>query len=197
MARIPLLAERQVGWFTRTFVYRTARRRYGRVPEPLCSVAHHPRLMWAYLLHESTVEKAARRLDPALRDIVVHRVATVVGCSWCVDFATMLALRTGLSVQRHRELSGYRESDAFTPTEKLALEYADAMTAQPMHVTDELVSTLRGYLDDAQLIELTYLVALENSRARSNHALGLTAQGYTSGDACPLPFDEQIRLAAG
>ena len=40
------------------------------------------------------------------------------------------------------------------------------------------------------------LVALENMRARTNHALGLTAQGYTSGDACPIPFDEQIRQAA-
>src|SRR5437773_1681386 len=137
MPRIPLLSDRQVGWWTR-LLYRYARRTYGAVPEPGMAAAHHPRLLWASGIHELLVERAARRLDPALRDIVVHRVATVVGCSWCVDFGTMLALRTGLSVRRHRELPRYRDSAAFSPAEKLALEYADAVTAQPMTVTDEL-----------------------------------------------------------
>jgi AhpD family alkylhydroperoxidase len=197
MSRIPLLADRQVGWLTRTLVFRTARRRYREVPEPVRAAANHPGLMWAAVVHELAVDKAARRLDPALRDIVVHRVATVVGCSWCVDFGTMLALHDGLSVHRHRELARYRDSTAFTAAEKVALEYADAMTAQPTTVTDELVERVRESLGDAGLIEVTYLIALENMRARTNHALGLTAQGYTSGDACPMPFDDQIREAAG
>jgi AhpD family alkylhydroperoxidase len=193
--RIPLPADRQVGWFTRNVAYRIGRRRFGQIPEPFQALAHHPGLMWAGALHETVVERAAKRLDPALRDLVVHRVATVVGCSWCVDFGTMLALRTGLSVHRHRELARYRDSAAFTSREKLALAYADAMTAQPMTVTDDLVARLRDEFDDPSLVELTYLVALENQRARMNHALGITAQGYTSGDACPLPFDEQISRA--
>ncbi|MGC9670104.1 carboxymuconolactone decarboxylase family protein [Planosporangium sp. 12N6] len=196
MPRIPLVTDSRVGWFTRTAIFAIARRRFGEVPEPLRASANHPGLMRAGVVHELMVERAARRLDPALRDIVVHRVATVVGCSWCVDFGTMLALHEGLSVERHRELDRYRESAAFTPAEKVALEYADAMTAQPMTVTDELVARVREHLDDAGLVELTYLVALENMRARTNHALGLTAQGYTSGDACPLPFAEQISRAA-
>ncbi len=96
---------------------------------------------------------------------------------------------------RHRELAHYRESDAFTAAVKLALEYADAMTAQSMTVTDELVARLRKQFTDAQLVELTNLIALENLRARTHAALGPTAQGYTSGDARPLPWDEQIRRA--
>ncbi len=198
MPRIPLPADDRVGRLTRILLFRTARRRYGQVPEPFRAMANHTGLTWAAAVHELAVERAARRLPAELRDLVVHRVATVVGCEWCVDFGTMLALRAGFSVERHRELHRYRESAAFTAAEKVALEYADAMTAQPMTVTDELVARVRGHLDDAQLVELTYLVALENSRARANAALGLTAQGYTSGDACPLPPAEQIsRAAAG
>lgn len=192
--RIPLKSRREVGPLVR-LAYRFARRRYGQVPEPAMASAHHRGLLVAGAVHEMMVERAARRLPAELRDLVMHRVATVVGCSWCVDFGTMLALRSGFSVQRHRELADYRTSEAFTPAEKLALEYADAMTAQPMTVDDALVARLREVFDDAQLVELSYLVALENSRARMNAALGLTAQGYTSGDACPLPFDEQIRAA--
>ena len=153
MPRIPLLTGRQVGWFTRTLVFRTARRRYGDVPEPLRAAAHHPGLMWAGTVHELAVERAVGRLDPALRDIVVHRVATVVGCSWCVDFGTMLALRTGLSVHRHRELARYRESAAFSEREKLAI--ASSYYQQSGQV-DKAIATFELYKqeyprDDVQL----------------------------------------------
>jgi len=194
MPRIPLLQDNQVGWLTR-LAYRTARRRYRKVPEPLQALAHHPRLMWAGAVHELLVDRGARRLDPHLRDIVVHRVATRVGCAWCVDFGTMLALKAGLTVRRHRELGRYEESTSFSADEKAALGYADAMTDLPMAVTDEMASDLRRRFGEAGLIELTYLIALENMRARSNSALGIAEQGYTSGDACPLPYADQIAAA--
>lgn len=195
MTRIPLADEKQVGWLTR-IGFRFARRRFGEVPEPVRAAAHHNGIMWASAIHELAYERSATRLDAELRDLVVHRVATRVGCSWCVDFGTMLTLKAGLSVERHRELGRYEVSAAFSEVEKLALRYADAMTDLPMTVTDELVQKLRGHLDEAQLVELTYSIAIENMRARTNHALGLTAQGYTSGDACPVPWDVQIEAAA-
>ena len=54
-----------------------------------------------------------------------------------------------------------------------------------MGVTDEMVAGLRRQLDDAALVELTMMVAVENSRARFNSALGLTGQGFR--DRCDLP----------
>ena len=194
MPRIPLRSDRELGPLGRLMA-RLSRRWYGQVPEPLRAMAHHRRLLWTYGAHEWMAERATKRLPVELREIVVHRVATVVGCSWCVDFGTMLTLKAGFSVQRHRELAHYDTSDAFTAEEKLALAYADAMTAQPMTVDDDLVRRLRSALGDDGLVELTYVVALENFRARTNHALGITAQGYTRGDACPVPYDVQITAA--
>lgn len=186
MARIPGLPADRVG-LLRRLAYRYAERSFGAVPEPATVWAHHPGIFWTHSLYELGNERVLRRLDPALRDLVLHRVATQVGCSWCVDFGAMLSMRQGLDVRRHAELHRYATSDAFTPVEKLAVAYADAVTAQPMEVTDEMVARLREHLDEAALVELTYVVALENSRSRFNAALGLTAQGFTSGDACPVP----------
>ena len=42
------------------------------------------------------------------------------------------------------------------------LAYAEAMTATPPAVTDEMVAGLRRELDDAALVELTMMVAVEN-----------------------------------
>ncbi len=65
------------------------------------------------------------------------------------------------------------------------IAYAEACTATPPTVTDEMVAGLRSDLDDAQLVELTMMIAVENQRARFNTALGLASQGFA--DRCELP----------
>ena len=60
------------------------------------------------------------------------------------------------------------------------LEYAEAMTATPPTVTDDMVEGLRTQLDHGQIIELTEMISVENLRSRTNSALGLTSQGFTS-----------------
>jgi hypothetical protein len=58
------------------------------------------------------------------------------------------------------------------------------VTALPTTVTDEMVAEL-GH---DGLVELMYGIPVENHRARFNHALGITDQGFTSGGACRLPL---------
>ena len=71
--------------------------------------------------------------------------------------------------------------------EKLALEYADAMTQTPVEVPDALFAKLREKFTDVQLVELTATVAWENYRARFDHAFGVEAEGFTKGSYCALP----------
>jgi alkylhydroperoxidase family enzyme len=86
-----------------------------------------------------------------------------------------------------RDLPVYRSSAAFSPLEKLVLDYAVEMTKTPVDVPDPLFAELRRQLDEAQLVELTAAIAWENYRARFDHALGIEAQGFSEGAYCPLP----------
>ena len=168
MARIPAVPEEQAGVLGR-LAYRYARRRFGAVPEPFAVLRHHPRLFWAGALAESAAEKAATVLPRPLRELAVYRTATVVGCSWCVDFGTMLQRLGGLGrrpAPAHRRVR--RRAPFSPPTERLAIAYADAMTAQPMTVTDDQVAALERELGRAGLIELTHAIALENKRGRGS-----------------------------
>jgi alkylhydroperoxidase family enzyme len=90
------------------------------------------------------------------------------------------------------ELAEYRKSALFSETEKLVLEYADAMTQTPVEVPDALFAKLRGKFTDAQLVELTATLAWENYRARFDHAFGVEAEGFTKGSYCAMP----VRAAA-
>ncbi|MCW2777361.1 MAG: carboxymuconolactone decarboxylase [Frankiales bacterium] len=161
--------------------YRVAQRRYGQVLEPMTLWAHSPRLLLSQAGFESGVERW-KALDPVLRDLAVLRAAQVIGCSWCLDFGTYLARKGGADEQQLHALAGWRESDLFTPVQRLALEYAEAASVTPVAVTDELVAGLAGHLTPAALVELAMVVAVENQRSRFNGGMGLTTQGF-----CAVP----------
>ncbi|MEV6872147.1 carboxymuconolactone decarboxylase family protein [Amycolatopsis sp. NPDC051128] len=169
-------------------VYRIAGRRFGAVPEPMAVVAHHPGLLRANAAHELMVERASKRLPSNVRELAVYRVATRIGCSWCVDFGTMLQKHDGLDIERLKKIDDYATSSAFSRQERLAIAYADAMSADGVTVTDEQVAELEREFGRDGVIELTYQIALENMRARMNSALGIVDQGFTSGDACRVPL---------
>lgn len=187
MSRIPQVPVHKAGMLVR-LAYRIARRRFGAVPEPFAVLAHHPRLLRAGAVHELLTEKAATTLPASVRELAVYRTAVRLGCSWCVDFGTMLQRHEGLDIERLKSIDDYATSPAFSDQERLAVAYADAMTASPVTVTDEQVAELEREFGHAGVLELTYLIALENMRARMNSALDITDQGFTSGDACLVPM---------
>lgn len=184
MPRIAEVPAREAGPVGR-LLYRITRRKLGEVPQPLSVLLHHRGVLRSSLLHEGMIDRSLRTLPRSLRDLVVYRVATVLGCSWCVDFGTMKMRLSGLDTDRLGELDGYATSARFDETERLALAYADAMTATPGQVTDEQVAGLRERLGDKGVVELTYLIALENLRGRANSALGIVDQGFSASCAVP------------
>lgn len=187
MSRLPVLSTKDAGLFAK-LVYRIARRRYGAVPEPFAVTAHHTGLLAAGAVHELAIEKASRTLPANVREIAVYRVAVQLGCSWCVDFGTMLQKHEGLDIERLKHIDEYATSPHFSRQERLAIAYADAVSATPVTVTDEQVAELEREFGRKGVLELTYQVALENMRSRLNTALGVTDQGFTSGEACRVPL---------
>ncbi len=186
MPRIPTVPDRDAGILGR-LAYRYARRRFGEVPEPFAVLRHHGRLFWVNAVTESLAERATTVLPARLRELAVYRVATRVGCSWCVDFGTMLWVRQGLDADalRRAAADGAPDDERFDETERRVLAYADAMTAQPTTVDDAMVADLDARLGHAGLVELTHQIGLENMRARTNSALGIHEQGFAAECAVP------------
>ena len=87
-------------------------------------------------------------------------------------------MQQGADEEKIREVPTWRESARFSDLERAALEYAEAMTITGQRVSDELFARLRALLDEAQIVELTAAVALENFRSKFNVPLGVEAQGF-------------------
>lgn len=186
MPRVPGVATKDAGLVVR-LGYWFARRRYSVVPEPFTVLARHRKLFMAAARHEMAAERASTKLPANVRDLAVYRVAQQLGCSWCVDFGTMLQKHAGLDIERLKHIDDYHTHPTYTRQERLAVAYADAMTTTPVDVTDAQVEELRAEFGDEGVVELTYQIALENSRARTYSALDIRDQGFSSGDACRVP----------
>jgi alkylhydroperoxidase family enzyme len=104
----------------------------------------------------------------------------------------MLQRLDGLDMERLKDIDNYATSPHFSDDERAAIAYAEAVTTDPHTVTDEQVADLRARFGDAGVFELTYQIGLENMRARVNAALGITEQGFNSGDACRVPWASEI-----
>jgi alkylhydroperoxidase family enzyme len=182
MARISLDLPQTLGY---RLGARFSRRRYGVMLDPGAAIGHNMQVGRSYAIFELQVERW-RQLDRELKDLAVMAAAAAIGCAWCMDFGYWEAtVNHAVPAEKVRETANWRGSKVFSELELLVMEYAEAMTATPPRVTDAMVEALRQHLNEAQLVELTAIIAVENLRSRINSALGLTAQGFK--DRCELP----------
>jgi len=82
----------------------------------------------------------------------------------------------GLSREKIEALADYAASPLYSAAERIALEYADAMTITGRDVSDELFARLREVYNDDEIIELTAIIAWENSSSKFNRALRVPSQ---------------------
>src|ERR1700712_2598689 len=174
MSRIPLDPPRSLVYGLAEWY---SRRVYGVVADPLAAMGHNPRVLVTDARFETSVARW-KRLDPTLKALAVMASAATIGCSWCMDFGYWVSTQDGIDPAKLRDVPGWRDSEVFSGLERQVLAYAEAMSSTPLAVTDEMVADLRRELDDASLVELTMMVAVENVRSRFNSALGLSSQGF-------------------
>ncbi len=193
MARIAGVSAREAGlfvklafFFTRREIARLTGRNAERMVEPLEMYAHLPGLLRGYGSLEQATAKL-HRLDERLKNLAELKAATLTHCEYCIDMGSLIARRSGLSDEQLLALPSYRASTLFTALEKLVLDYAVGMSRTPVEVSDALFAELRKHFDDAQLVELTHVIAMENMRGRFNGALGVGAAGFSEGMVCAVP----------
>lgn len=157
-----------------------------RMIEPLQAYARAPRLLLGYGMLEAASAKLDR-VEDSLKKLAELKAAALTNCEYCIDIGSQIARRAGVSEEQLLALPRYRDSGLFDPVQVLVLDYATAMSRTPVAVSDELFAELRSHFDEAQIVELTNIIALENMRGRFNLALGIGSAGFSAGMVCAVP----------
>lgn len=184
MAHVPLQYQPKgaVARLARTYT----ERRFGQMVEPTAAASHHAGVLVAMGALETAVQLGWKKLDKTLRALAVFKVATTIGCSWCIDYGYYEGMHEGIDPAKVRAVTHWRASDLFDDRERVVLEYAEVATSCPAEVSEQLAARIRAHLSDAEFVELAAWVALENLRSRFNAGLGLRSQGFS--DTCKIPM---------
>lgn len=103
-------------------------------------------------------------LEHSLLNLIELRASQLNGCVFCMDMHATEALQGGEAPRRLHILAGWREATAFTPRERAALAWTEALTELPKHlVTDALYQATLAHFTEQELADLTYAITLINA----------------------------------
>ena len=166
-------------WFIRLFFWKQ-RRTYGRVLDPGLLWGRSPWVFAAVASLYGALDRRSSPLPPALRSLVTVRVSQINHCAFCVDINSATLEKRGVAMDKIEALGAWRDRPLFSEEERLALEYAEAMTITEPGVSDDLRARLKQHWNDDAIVELTGLIAFQNLSSKFNAALDVPAQGFCS-----------------
>jgi alkylhydroperoxidase family enzyme len=115
-------------------------------------------------------------LDPAITHLTRTWVAMINSCSFCVDIGKAVAVQHHMTLEKFDALAEYRTSPLFSDRERAALDYVDEATRNK-RVSDATFDALRRHFNDREIVEITWLNALENYYNLINLPLGIGSDG--------------------
>ena len=121
-----------------------------------------PEAMKALVALENHVQ--ASGLERSLIDLLKTRASQINGCAYCIHMHTQEARSHGESEERLYLLDAWRESPLYTQRERVALGWTEAVTLiSQTHAPDAAFDELRQSFSEAEIVELTLLVATINA----------------------------------
>ena len=117
-------------------------------------------------------------LEHSLLELVKLRASQLNGCAYCLDMHSKDARAQSETEQRIYVLSAWREAPFYTPRERAALAWTEAVTCIPNGVSDELYASVREHFDEKALVDLTMTIITINGWNRLAIALGADVGSY-------------------
>jgi AhpD family alkylhydroperoxidase len=129
------------------------------------------------------LEQAVRRsgLDPLLLELVKLRASQLNGCAYCLDMHSKDARAQGEDEQRLHVLAAWREAPFYSPRERAALAWCEALTALPQTgAPDDVFAELEAQFAPEEIAALTFAIVAINGWNRLAVGLRTPVGGYVS-----------------
>jgi AhpD family alkylhydroperoxidase len=133
-------------------------------------------------------------LEPGLIHLVKLRASQINGCAFCIDMHTRDARAAGEAERRLYLLDAWREAPLYTPRERAALAWTEAVTRVANgHVPDAVFEEARAQFSDKELADLTPAVAAINAWNRLAISFRATPAGAGTATGPTLEGHEEAK----
>ncbi len=103
-------------------------------------------------------------LEPVLLGLVYLRASQLNGCGYCIGLHSKELHKHNEPDSRIDAVADWRGSDAFTPRERAALAWTEAVTdVNASHVSDEEYAAVSEFFQEKDLVDLTFAIANINA----------------------------------
>jgi len=110
-------------------------------------------------------------LPDKYRELAYYNASQINGCDYCSHYHRQAAKKTGYNDQQLDSMDA-SDADLFDDRERAVLRYSAQLT-ETAHVDVAVVSQLKEFLDDRQIVTLAATVGLANLTNRMNHGLDI------------------------
>src|ERR1700728_787571 len=121
MSSSPRIPKAELTGLHGAMVKRMSRKMFGEVPEPV-GVAWHNRKVLNLSFSVGRKIQKMDQCDKNFKTFAQMAVASIVGCSFCLDYGYFQAHNEGLDLTKARQVPNWRHSDVFTPLERDTME---------------------------------------------------------------------------
>lgn len=128
-----------------------------RVTDPFAAA---PQLMKQWMGASLAIEKS---LEKSLVELVKIRASILNACANCINMHTADARALGESEQRIYLLSAWREAPVYTPRERAALAWTDALTTLSQgHTQEAAKEAIEAHFTPEEQVNLTLMINIIN-----------------------------------
>lgn len=117
-------------------------------------------------------------IEESLLELVKLRASQINGCAYCLDMHSKDARAAGESEQRIYVLSAWREGPFYSPRERAALAWTEAVTLVSEGIADDVYEGAREHFSERELVELTLAIIAINGWNRLAVGFGADVGSY-------------------
>jgi len=97
-----------------------------------------------------------------------------------MDIRHAVGVTKGIPAEKLAALAEWESSDAFSPRERTALDFAARIVRDDLEVTDACFEALRPHFSPGEIVELTFVVGFQTFASKFAKAFRLTPQGFAA-----------------
>ena len=156
----------------------------GFCPNSVKTMYHRPSIAYAFIELNKAVMENKGHVTSSLKRLIGYISSNAAGCRYCQAHTIRAAERYGAESEKMNNIWAFRTHNAFTESEKVALEFALASSTIPNSVDDRIAKNLRLHWNDGDIVEILGVIALFGYLNRWNDSMGteLEKEAIASGE---------------
>ena len=181
MARLSKLEPSRYALFAR-LIFQAQKWKYGAPLEPAYYWGLAPKILCGLQVLYRCLDRRSSPLEAELRALVSNRIAHLCHCAFCSDLSAASLQGRGVPAAKILAVDAYASEPSFTPRERAAIAYAEAVVGTDQAIVDARLTALKEFFGEDEIVELTGWICFQILSAKFNAALDIPAQGF-----CRLP----------